>query len=455
MRWLTVTSLACLGLATAQQVGTLNYEIHPRLQWSRCTAKGGACEAVNGEITLDANLRWLHNVGGFRNCFDGNTWNKDTCSSTQNCTDTCALEGASYDRTYGIKTANDSISLKLKTYLDFATNVGSRLFLLESKNKYQMFTLLNNELAFDVDLSTVECGINSALYFVSMDPDGGQAKYPTNKAGAEYGTGYCDASCPRNIKFIKGRANMEGWMPSETDPDSGSGPLGACCPQFSVWNSNSHSFSMSSHTCPNDGLSTCEGWDCENYHPEERGRKTCERWGCSYNPFRMGHEGFYGKGKTVDTTKNFTVVTRWDENQVSQFFIQDGKKIDIPSPVWDGLQSGKASGGLSADMCANQPSVFNERSAFAENGGWDTHKRQILNTPMALTMSIGVDYYAWNTWLDSVYPPYDSVGHPGEKRGDCLPVEDNEPYQVHQRYSKAKVVWSNIRFGPIGTTVKV
>lgn len=36
-------------------------------------------------------------------------------------------------------------------------------------SKYQMFTLMNNEFAFDVDLSTVECGLNAALYFVAMD----------------------------------------------------------------------------------------------------------------------------------------------------------------------------------------------------------------------------------------------------------------------------------------------
>jgi len=38
-----------------------------------------------------------------------------------------------------------------------------------------------------------------------MDADGGLAKYPTNKAGAPYGTGYCDAQCPRDLKFIAGK----------------------------------------------------------------------------------------------------------------------------------------------------------------------------------------------------------------------------------------------------------
>jgi cellulose 1,4-beta-cellobiosidase len=37
-----------------------------------------------------------------------------------------------------------------------------------------------------------------------MDADGGMAKYASNKAGAKYGTGYCDAQCPQDLKFING-----------------------------------------------------------------------------------------------------------------------------------------------------------------------------------------------------------------------------------------------------------
>jgi len=37
-----------------------------------------------------------------------------------------------------------------------------------------------------------------------MDADGGTSKYTGNKAGAKYGTGYCDSQCPRDLKFING-----------------------------------------------------------------------------------------------------------------------------------------------------------------------------------------------------------------------------------------------------------
>ena len=34
-----------------------------------------------------------------------------------------------------------------------------------------------------------------------------------NTAGAEFGTGYCDAQCPHDIKFINGEANVIDWEP--------------------------------------------------------------------------------------------------------------------------------------------------------------------------------------------------------------------------------------------------
>jgi hypothetical protein len=42
-----------------------------------------------------------------------------------------------------------------------------------------------------------------------MPADGGVSA--TNKAGTKFGTGYCDAQCPKDIKFINGKANVEGW----------------------------------------------------------------------------------------------------------------------------------------------------------------------------------------------------------------------------------------------------
>ncbi|KAG6878613.1 hypothetical protein C0995_007523, partial [Termitomyces sp. Mi166 len=56
-----------------------------------------------------------------------------------------------------------------------------------------------------------------------MEADGGMAEHSTNKAGAKYGTGYCDSQCPRDLKFIDGEANSDGWEPSPNDENSGTG----------------------------------------------------------------------------------------------------------------------------------------------------------------------------------------------------------------------------------------
>ena len=128
----------------------------------------------------------------------------------------CNLEGvtsADWKNTYGITASGDELDLKFLTVGQYATNVGSRTFLLDaSGSKYYIFKLLNREFTFDVDVSALPCGINGALYFVEMDADGGLSEYAGNEVGAAYGAGYCDAQCPHDIKFINGEANCEDWQ---------------------------------------------------------------------------------------------------------------------------------------------------------------------------------------------------------------------------------------------------
>lgn len=74
-----------------------------------------------------------------------------------------------------------------------------------------MFSVLNQEFTFDVDMSQLPCGLNGAVYFVAMDSDGGMSRFSSNKAGAKYGTGYCDTQCPHDIKFINGEVRHRLW----------------------------------------------------------------------------------------------------------------------------------------------------------------------------------------------------------------------------------------------------
>jgi cellulose 1,4-beta-cellobiosidase len=199
---------AFLIAAQAQQVGTQTTETPTSLTWSKCSS-GGSCSTVNGKVVVDANWRWVHTVGGYTNCYTGNEWATTICPDDVICASACVLDGADYKGTYGVTTSGDELRLNFVTQSS-SKNIGSRLYMMEDDSTYQIFDLLGQEFTFDVDVSNLPCGLNGALYFVSMDADGGMARFPANKAGAKYGTGYCDSQCPRDLKFIDGKANVEG-----------------------------------------------------------------------------------------------------------------------------------------------------------------------------------------------------------------------------------------------------
>lgn len=199
----TLVAVLVASFTCAQKACTLTTEKHPSLNWQTCTSSG-ACSTVSGSVTVDANWRWTHSTSSATNCFSGNTWDSTFCPDGATCASNCCVDGADYAGTYGVTSSNDALSLKFVTQGPYSTNIGSRLYLMETDTKYKMFNLLGNEFTFDVDVSDIGCGLNGALYFVSMDADGGMSKYSGNQAGAKYGTGYCDSQCPRDVKFING-----------------------------------------------------------------------------------------------------------------------------------------------------------------------------------------------------------------------------------------------------------
>ncbi|KAJ7176167.1 glycoside hydrolase [Mycena crocata] len=205
---------------------------------------------------------WLHQgPSGTTNCYTGNTWDTSICPAGRTCAANCALDGADYAGTYGITTNGNSLTMKFVT-VSQQPNIGSRVYLLApgSQTMYQTFNFINQEFMslhwilnanrFDVDVSQLPCGLNGALYFSQMDADGGVAKSAgANKAGAKYGTGYCDTQCPRDLKFINGVANSQGWVPSPNDTNAGTGTMGTCCPEMDVWEANKVSAAFTPHTC--------------------------------------------------------------------------------------------------------------------------------------------------------------------------------------------------------------
>jgi len=127
------------------------------------------------------------------------------CSDPDACAKNCALDGVpitDWGNTYGIHANGDSLQLGYVTTTPYGTNVGSRTYMLNTEEEYEMFQLLGKEFTFTVDVSDMPCGVNGALYFVEMDKTGN--KGGNNQSGAKYGTGYCDAQCPHDIKFMNG-----------------------------------------------------------------------------------------------------------------------------------------------------------------------------------------------------------------------------------------------------------
>ncbi|EGZ25463.1 putative glycosyl hydrolase family 7 protein [Phytophthora sojae] len=430
LRLVALAAMASLSImvAHAQLVGSNTAETHPPLTTQTCTSSG--CTDEDTSIVLDANWRWLYKEGTSTNCYTGNSWDKTICSDPKTCASSCALDGADYTGTYGITAESNSLSLKLVTKGPYSTNIGSRVYMMESDDAYKAYKLLNQEFTFDVDVSDLDCGLNGALYFVDMDTDGGKKRFSGNKAGAKFGTGYCDAQCPQDLKFISGEANTVNWTTSATDSNSGTGNYGSCCAEMDIWESNSISNAYTSHPCSvtsdAGGSYRCESATECGTGTSNRYTGVCDKDGCDFNPYRMGNKTFFGPGSdfTIDTTKKFT-----------RFYIQDGTTYEMPYSTWPGLTDMNS---LTDDQCSAAKKLFGDKDDHKVKGGLAQ-----LGVAMKRAMCL---------WLDSDYPVTADASKAGVARGTCAKTS-GDPDTVVSEQADATVVFSNIRFGDIGTTV--
>ena len=294
-----------------------------------------------------------------------------------------------------------------------------------------------------------------ALYFVKMDADGGMAKYDGNKAGAKLGTGYCDAQCPHDLKFINGEPNVDGWKPSATDPNAGVGKYGTCCAEMDIWESNSISTAYTAHACSVTEQTRCEGVQCGD-NGGDRFKGVCDKNGCDIQPYRLGNTSFFGPGASfmLDTTKPMTVTTQFitDDGtdggklvEIRRSYVQDGKTVETPA-----VQVGaKRYDSISHDFCAAEKELFKDGTNFLDKGGMGSID-DMNEGGMVLVMSLWDDHYANMLWLDSTYPT-DTPTAPGAKRGTCS-TDSGKPADVESQHADAYVKYSNIRYGELGST---
>ncbi|KAL0953572.1 hypothetical protein HGRIS_004789 [Hohenbuehelia grisea] len=455
-RAVSLLAFSLLAIVHGQQVGTQQAETHPTLSVQKCT-KGGTCTTQQRSVVLDSNWRWLHTTSGTTNCYTGNTWDSSLCPDGATCAKNCALDGADYSGTYGITTSGNALTFKFVTHGPYSTNIGGRVYLLESENKYQLFNLNNQEFTFDVDVSQLPCGLNGALYFVSMDADGGQSKSPNNKAGAKYGTGYCDSQCPHDIKFINGEANVAGWQPSPNDQNAGKGQYGTCCSEMDIWEANSMAAAYTPHVCTGNGLTRCTGNDCGD--GDNRYGGICDKDGCDFNSFRMGDKSFYGKGASgVNTNSKFTVVTQFITNnnstsgtltEIRRLYVQNGKVIANSKTNVPGMS---AYDSVTDNFCNAQKQAFGDTNSFEQRGGLKA-MGQAFTKGMALVLSIWDDHDVNMLWLDSNYPLDKDASTPGVARGTCS-TSSGKPTDVETNAANSQVIYSNIKYGDIGSTYK-
>merc|ERR1719203_2223105 len=110
------------------------------------------------------NLRKLQSSEG-KQCLT-KSWDPVLCPDPDTCSTNCFVDGVDAKAFQGKLDTFDK-GAKL-SYPD-----APRVYMLEGEDKYKMFFLKNRELAFDVDLSTLPCGMNAAVYLVEMSKDGG------------------------------------------------------------------------------------------------------------------------------------------------------------------------------------------------------------------------------------------------------------------------------------------
>ena len=370
--------------------------------------------------TIDANWRWVHINGGYTNCFDGG-WISPYCTDPIQCVKNCQLEGvptSDYTNVYGATVSGNALTLKYVT----GSNVGSRFYLLAPDGKqYQPFNLLNREFTFTVDVSTLPCGVNGALYFVDIPLDGGLNSL--NKAGAPFGTGYGDAQGPLDLKYVNGFANTNS--------------TGNFAIEMDIWEANAYATQLTAHACSITRTQKCTS-------AIECGQNSyCDKSGADYNPYRVGNTSLYGPHLTVDTTQPITVITQF----ITDSGTDTGNLIKIQRYYKQGgiITNG---GFITATSAEYYKNLFQDNSRLPELGGLhaigDAFKRG-----MTLVLSLWDDTAVSMLWLDSVYPVGSTAT--GAKRGPC-PTTTGIPSTTRTKYgATAKVVYSDIQVNPIGT----
>ena len=101
-------------------------------------------------------------------------------------------------------------------------------------------------------------------------------------------------------------------------------------------------------------------------------------------------------------------------------------------------------------MAVDLKVAFGDTDVFAQRGGL-AQMGEALESEMVLVMSLWDDHEAKMLWLDSDYPLDKDASQPGVSRGPCA-TTSGDPTTVESQSPDATVVFSNIKWGDIGST---
>jgi cellulose 1,4-beta-cellobiosidase len=448
--------LALAGSALAQHKGTMTPEVHPKLTTWQCDAKG--CTEKATSLVIDSDYRWMHTTNGTDNC-KPNGLDKALCPDAKTCAANCVLEGVDYAQ-MGIATTGGELTLNLfKNSSNGLNKPSPRVYLLANDTHYDMFSMLNREITFDVDVSKLPCGTNGALYFSEMLPDGGRSDL--NPAGATYGTGYCDAQCP-TPPFINGEvrharptcANLVRSLPEQANTAG----HGSCCNEMDMWEANREATAFTPHPCNTTAVYKCSGDLCGN---KDKYAGVCDKDGCDFNAYRLGQRSFYQPNKTmtVDTTKPMTVVTQFitttgddkgDLREIRRIYLQDGKIIENAIAQVPGVNKGNS---ITDEYCDQKLKAFGGKSNFVAQGAMKG-MGEALRRGMVLIFSVWDDVGSSMKWLDSTTPDTaDPDKVPGAGRGPC-PITAGKSADIMRDFPDTQVRFFNVKSGTLGSTFK-
>ena len=104
-------------------------------------------------------------------------------------------------------------------------------------------------------------------------------------------------------------------------------------------------------------------------------------------------------------------------------------------------------------MCVAQKKAFGDVDDFTPKGGIKA-MGDAMGRGMVLTMSLWDDDEVHMIWLDAVdpIPPKGEKPKPGALRGTCSPTS-GDPKVVQKEHPNAYVVYSDVKFGEIGSTI--